>query len=82
MGWRTVRYRLMKLSASGRVYEQAGGSLAYLVQLATQAKATRGRQWIERSDQPATVQTSAAYRITQHVLATTAAIVSESARRP
>jgi len=63
-----TRYRLMKLAASGRVYEYASGNLKYLRHMSSLARHTAGRQWIEHPDQPAYIETSAAYRITRFLL--------------
>lgn len=66
--WRPAMYRLMALSFSGRPYRKADGTLPYLLTLAADATNARGRQWIDRTDRPAVLETSAAYRISRYVL--------------
>jgi hypothetical protein len=59
-GWsRYPRYRLMKLTRTGRRNELAHGSLIYLLRLARQARIT-GRSWIELNMEPATAETASA----------------------
>lgn len=50
--YRLRAYRLMVLTRTRHVVPKAYGSLSYLHHIASRAKQTRGRQWIELNVSP------------------------------